>query len=97
MNSTMKYNISLQCKEISIKINTTNNTINKAKWKSVRNKILEIRKLCKKAYEKCLKNQLQLMEKSRDDKQTFQAMKFQINYFLMIKRINKSLAKLRLK
>ena len=31
MNSTMKFNIFLQCKEIRIKINTTNNTINKAK------------------------------------------------------------------
>ena len=69
--------LSTMQKEIRIKINTTNNTINKAKWKSERNKILfQIRKLCKKAYEKCLEKQLQLMEKSSDDKQIFQAMKF---------------------
>ena len=69
--------LSTMQKEIRIKINTTNNTINKAKWKSERNKILfQIRKLCKNAYEKCLEKQLQLMEKSRDDEQTFQAMKF---------------------
>ena len=69
--------LSTMQKEVRIKINTTNNTINKAKWKSERNKILfEIRKLCKKAYKKCLEKQLQLMEKSRDDKQSFQAMKF---------------------
>ena len=42
------HHLSTMQKEIRIKINTTNNTINKAKWKSERNKILlEIRKLQK--------------------------------------------------
>ena len=69
--------LSTMQKEIIIKINTPNNTINKAKWKIERNKILlEIGKICKKVYKKCLEKQLQLMEKSRNDKQTFQAMKF---------------------
>ena len=38
--------------------------------------LFEIKNLCNKAYEKGLEEQLQLMENSRDDKQTFKAMKF---------------------
>ena len=53
-------------KKVRRKINTRNN---EAKRKRDRNETLfKIRKLCKKAYEKCLIEQVKLMEKPKDDK-----------------------------